>query len=187
MGTVKIFAFNFAPRQWAPCDGQLMSIAQNQALFALLGTSYGGNGITTFGLPDLRGRSMIGAGEGSMPIVMGQKAGVESNTLTINTMPAHAHPIVNGVATVTTVMHTIEGGNLTNETDGGNNSFASGGSVPTIYSEPVTTPGSGTAGVATTISGSSAGTGNGFPFSLRNPYLAMYHCILLYGIFPSRN
>lgn len=187
MGTVKIFAFSFAPRQWATCDGQIMSIAQNQALFALLGTTYGGNGTTTFGLPDLRGRTMIGAGGGNMPIVMGQKGGVESNTLTVNTMPAHVHPIVNGTATISTIMHTVEGGTLSNETDNGNNSFASGGDVPNIYSEPTTTPGSGTAGIASTVSGSSASAGNGFPFPLRNPYLAMYHCILLYGIFPSRN
>lgn len=187
MGTVKIFAFNFAPKQWATCDGQLISIAQNQALFALLGTTYGGNGVTTFGLPDLRGRSMISAGTGTFPVVQGEKGGTESVTLTTNTIPAHTHSIVNGAATVTTVIHTIAGATLSNETDNGNNYFATSGDTPTFYSEPVSTQGIGIAGISTSINGASSGTGNGFPFELRNPYVAMYHCILLYGIFPSRN
>src|SRR5690606_18132066 len=93
IGVVKIFAGNFAPRGWAFCQGQIMSIAQNTALFSLLGTTYGGNGQTTFGLPDLRGRVAIGtgAGPGLTNIVGGQVGGLEKVTLTINELPAHTH------------------------------------------------------------------------------------------------
>lgn len=93
LGEIKLFAGNFAPLGWAMCAGQLMSIAENDALFSLLGTTYGGDGVTTFGLPDLRGRVPLhqGTGAGIAPKVMGQRAGSESVTLTANQLPSHEH------------------------------------------------------------------------------------------------
>lgn len=187
MGTIKIFAFDFAPRTWAFCNGQLLSIAQNTALFSLLGTTYGGNGTTTFGLPDLRGRSMVGAGQaGGMSINWGEVGGTESSSLTLNTMPGHAHTLANGVASVTTTINAATGGTITNDSDNGTNPFASGGSTANIYSEPIATT-SGINGAKSTIAGSTASIGNNLPFNIRNPYLAMNHCILLNGLYPSRN
>ena len=93
VGEVRMFAGNFAPRGWAFCDGQLLAVSQNDALFSLLGTIYGGDGRTTFGLPDLRGRVPIhaGSGPGLSPRRLGAKAGAENVTLTVNQLPSHTH------------------------------------------------------------------------------------------------
>ena len=93
IGIIKLFAGNFAPRNWALCQGQLLPIAQNQALFSILGTTYGGNGTTNFALPDLRGRTPIcfGQGPGLQPYVQGQTGGVETVTLIQTQIPAHTH------------------------------------------------------------------------------------------------
>ncbi|TNF27412.1 MAG: phage tail protein [Deltaproteobacteria bacterium] len=95
IGQIMMFGGNFAPRGWALCDGQLMSIAQNSALFSILGTTYGGDGVTTFGLPDLRGRFPMhpGNGPGLSPRRLGDKTGAESVTLTTEQLPPHSHPI----------------------------------------------------------------------------------------------
>lgn len=95
LGTIILFAGNFAPRGWAFCDGQLMSIAQNTALFSILGTTYGGDGQTTFALPDLRGRAPIhpGNGPGLTPRALGESSGSESVTLTVGQIPAHNHVV----------------------------------------------------------------------------------------------
>lgn len=93
VGEIRMFAGNFAPRGWAFCDGQLLAVSQNDALFSLLGTIYGGDGRTTFGLPDLRGRLPIhaGSGPGLSPRRLGAKEGSEKETLTVNQMPSHGH------------------------------------------------------------------------------------------------
>ena len=95
IGEIRMFAGNFAPQGWAKCEGQLLPIAQNAALFSLLGTTYGGDGETTFGLPDLRGRVPIGPGNGPglQPISLGQKVGTNTNTLTTGNLPPHNHTI----------------------------------------------------------------------------------------------
>src|SRR6266480_4308295 len=95
LGEIRTFGFNFAPRGWAQCNGQLLSISQNTALFSLLGTTYGGNGQTTFALPDLRSRVPIhqGQGPGLSQYSIGQSAGNESVTLNQSQMPAHIHPV----------------------------------------------------------------------------------------------
>lgn len=94
VGEIRMFAGNFAPRGWAFCDGQLLAVSQNDALFSLLGTIYGGDGRTTFGLPDMRGRLPIhaGSGPGLSPRRLGAKAGSENETLTVNQLPSHTHP-----------------------------------------------------------------------------------------------
>lgn len=188
MGTILGFAFNFAPPGWLTCSGQLLSIAQNSALFSLLGTTYGGDGQTTFALPDLRGRSLVGMGSGPglSNIVIGQISGSENMTLLLANMPMHNHILVPGQVTVETAANALSGGTITNETDGGNNSLAAGGGVPTIYSEP-----GGTAnkigGITTTIGGSTSIAGGSQPFSIRNPLLGINYCIAVQGIFPSRS
>src|SRR5439155_16461480 len=93
LGEIRIFPYNFAPRGWALCSGQILPIAQNTALFSLLGTTYGGNGQTTFGLPDLRGRTPVGVGQGPglSSIDLGEVSGTESVTLTQQNLAAHAH------------------------------------------------------------------------------------------------
>lgn len=95
LGEIKFFAGNFAPKGWALCDGQLLPINQNFALFSILGTTYGGDGRNSFALPDMRGRSPIhpGTGEGLSRVLLGDQVGVESNTLTSNQMPSHTHEI----------------------------------------------------------------------------------------------
>lgn len=95
VGEIRMFAGNFAPRGWAFCDGQLLAVSQNDALFSLLGTIYGGDGRTTFGLPDLRGRIPIhaGSGPGLSPRRLGAKFGTEEETLTVNQLPSHGHPL----------------------------------------------------------------------------------------------
>src|SRR5438045_1038038 len=90
LSEIKIVSFNFPPKGWALCNGQLLPINQNQALFSLLGTTYGGDGRTTFGLPDLRGRIPIHVGNGH---TLGERAGEENHTLNISEMPSHAHPV----------------------------------------------------------------------------------------------
>lgn len=188
LGTILAFGFNFAPRGWQLCYGQTLSIAQNTALFSLLGTTYGGNGQTTFALPDLRGRSLVGMGQGPglTNIIQGEIAGVENTSLLITNMPMHSHALVAGQAIVTTVANALSGGTITNETDSGNNSFAASGDVPNIYGEP-----GGTAnkigGITTTISGTTGIAGGSQPFGIRNPYLGINYSIALEGIFPSRN
>src|ERR1700759_1137813 len=88
IGEIKIISWNFPPKGWAMCNGQLLPINQNQALFSILGTTYGGNGVTTFALPDLRGRTPVYVGNG---LILGQRAGEETHTLTLQEMAAHTH------------------------------------------------------------------------------------------------
>ncbi|MEZ0184440.1 MULTISPECIES: phage tail protein [Flavobacterium] len=188
LGTILAFGFNFNPRGWMFCWGQLLPITQNSALFALLGTTYGGDGKVTFGLPDLRGRSLVGMGQGPglTNISWGEVAGVENTTLTINNMPTHAHPLASPQAVVNTLVNAISDKPISNDPDSGNNSFAAGGNTPNIYSEA-----GGTAnkvgGITSTISGTTGITGGNQSFSLRNPYLGINYCIAIEGVFPSRN
>src|SRR3982074_103263 len=96
IGEIRMFAGNFAPRNWATCDGQLLAIAQNTALFSILGTTYGGNGQTTFALPDLRGRGPTHAGQGPglTNHVLGETGGAENVTLTVGQIPVHNHSLM---------------------------------------------------------------------------------------------
>jgi len=178
LGEIKMFGGNFAPRGYALCNGQIMSISQNAALFSILGTTFGGNGVQTFGLPDLRGRAPIhwGQGPGLASYVLGQIGGVENMTLTINQMPAHTHAL--------TVNVTVNPDDATVGVPTGNVL-----AIPNTAAGAVnayTPPAGGSAnlgGVNATI----GNTGNGLPYDNHPPYLAVSFIIALNGIFPSRN
>ena len=159
---IQIFAFNFPPRGWAQCNGQLLPIAQNQALFSLLGTTYGGNGVQNFALPNLQGRVPMHIGGG---LVQGQTGGEETHTLTIPEMAAHTHQVSGISATVT---QTSPGGNL----------WANGAQGKGFTNA---------AANGTMNAGSIGNTGGGQAHENRNPYLTLNICIALQGIFPSRN
>jgi microcystin-dependent protein len=170
LGQLLPFSFSFAPKGWAICAGQVLSIAQNQALFALLGTTYGGNGIQTFALPDLRGRVPIHNGAG---FVLGQVGGEENVTLNINELPAHGHAF-NGTSSAANVKIPVTNSALAQST-------TSAGVSPgySFYAPPGTT----VALNANTV----AAVGGSQPHANLQPYLVVNWCIALEGIFPSRN
>ena len=170
LGEISMFAGNFAPRGWAFCDGQLLAINSNQALFSLLGTTYGGDGRTTFALPDLRGRAPIHAGHGPglSNYQLGQRSGQETVTLTQNEMPNHTHAVqVNATAPV--------GRGQGSDSPAGN-FWAEGGS----YANTSNTTMSANAVVVLPAGASQA-------HENRQPYNTINYIIALEGIFPSRN
>ncbi|MEM1204440.1 MAG: tail fiber protein [Acidobacteriota bacterium] len=167
VGEVRMFAGNFAPRGWAFCDGQLLAVSQNDALFSLLGTIYGGDGRTTFGLPDLRGRIPIhaGSGPGLSPRRLGAKGGAENVTLTVNQLPSHTHPF-----------HGSQGNGLLPDPAG---NVVAGSAVLEPYEEE--TPMQAMASTAITPVGGSRSHTNLMPF------LCINYIIALFGIYPSRH
>lgn len=185
---IVMFGGNFAPRGWAFCEGQLLPIASNSALFSLLGTTYGGDGRTTFALPDLRGRTAIhpGAGPGLSTYRLGQKGGVETVTLNTTQIPAHNHA---ATTTINSIDVTLHGTNAAGDspTPGGN-SLASK-SRTNIYSTNAPDVGmhAGSASATASASTSTANTGGSQSHENRMPYLAINHIIALVGTFPSRN
>lgn len=180
IGQIQPYGFDFAPRGWVRCDGQLLAISSNAALFSLLGTAYGGDGRTTFGVPDLRGRSMIHQGQGpGLPVYqMGQKAGQNSISLNNQNMPAHVHALTNGNARVNV---TTMGGAPTNESDSGANGLNTGGLDMYVES-----PSGGDKLGGVVISGQTDPSGQSLPFDITNPYLVVNVCIATEGIFPPR-
>ena len=197
LGEIRMVGFNFAPQNWALCQGQLMSISQNNALFALLGTFYGGNGTTNFGLPDLQGRSPVGvgAGNGLSPITVGELSGNESVTLTISQLPAHTHTATATAGTASasisipaTTTNTGEGATPGNTTVLG--PIAAGGRPGTLYSTSAANTtlapfNASLTGSAPTVTVGS--TGGSLPVALRNPYLGITFIIALSGVFPPRS
>ena len=160
LGEIKIVSFNFAPKGWAFCNGQLLPINQNQALFSLLGTTYGGDGRTTFGLPDLRGRVPFHVGNG---FTQGQRGGEEAHTLNLSELPAHTHfPMgssnsANAVSPASNVWASLSNGGFS--------------ATPNTTLNPA----------------SITNTGGSQAHNNMSPYLALNFCIALQGIFPSRN
>jgi len=169
LGEIRIFGFNFAPEGWAKCNGQIMPISQNQALFSLLGTTYGGNGVNTFALPNLQGRAPVGVGTGSggAPTVsQGQTGGAQNVTLAVNQLPAHNH-LVN-----------CRGADGNRNTPVGNfpakdlvhlfDTYANASDNNTMNAQTI------------------ANTGGNQPVPTLSPFLGLNFCIALNGIFPSR-
>lgn len=166
VGEIRMFAGNFAPRGWAFCDGQLLAVSQNDALFSLLGTIYGGDGRTTFGLPDLRGRIPLhaGTGPGLSPRRLGAKGGAESVTLTVNQLPSHSH--------------TWRG------TSGG------GQNASPVNNQPGTSTGnfySNGDNLAPLNSQAVSNVGGSRPHTNLMPFLCINFIIALFGIYPSRH
>ncbi|KLO57096.1 phage tail protein [Delftia sp. WSY_4] len=162
LGEIRAFAFGQVPRGWLLCNGAILPISTNQALFALLGTKYGGNGSTNFGLPDLRGRTPIGYGGG---VVLGWIDGTENVTLTPSQMPQHTHQLLSSAAVATT---NVPGGNVMAEAANGLSAYG----APTD---------SFMAAAAVDISGGSQ------PHQNMQPSLVINWCIASSGIFPPRN
>lgn len=166
LAEVRMVGFNFAPRGWAFCDGQILPINQNQSLYSLLGTTYGGDGRTSFALPDLRGRVPIhvGRSNGGDDHTLGQKSGEENHTLSANEMPGHGHTL------------RASGNEPATPVPTGNMLAAS---LNELYVDP--------AGLAAMHSGTVANVGGGQGHENMQPYLALNFCIALRGLFPSRN
>jgi len=167
VGQIQAFGFNFAPRGWAKCDGSLLAISQYSALFSLLGTMYGGDGRTTFALPDLRSRSIVhtGNGPGLDTITQGERGGKISETLTVANLPSHNHGVSVNV-----------------NTNPGSEPTSTGiiASHATGFSEDPTA-GAVLGGV------SQISVGLNQAFSIRNPFLGVEYCIALEGVYPSRS
>lgn len=177
IGIIKLFAGNFAPRGWAMCQGQLMSISANTALFSIIGTMYGGDGKTTFALPDLRGRAPIGIGQGPglSNYVQGQLGGNETNTLNTSNIPSHNHPVTGSVQLPVN-------GEVAN-------SDSPEGGYPALSSTPVYNHSAGAGQFAGTLNVnlSTSAVGASQPVNNLMPYLAMNYIICLEGIYPSRD
>jgi len=174
IGELRYFAGNFAPRSWAFCQGQLLAIAQNTALFSILGTTYGGDGRTTFALPDLRGRSAVtpGQGPGLPNVQLGQRGGTTSVTLSALNIPSHNHQITIKASSDQGTTPDPTGNYLSNAKFL-DNDFVSPDQAPTL--------------VDMAGAGPTSNTGNSLPFDNRDPYLGLNAIICLQGIFPSRN
>lgn len=193
---IKIFAGNFAPRGFAYCQGQLIGLNTNTALFSLIGTTYGGNGETNFALPDLRGRMPIGIGQGPglSNFVLGQKAGAENVTLTTAQMPQHNHPLT-GVTSNSTQAGTAVAANgdaitPTNNYLALSPKIGSGPNATQLktYATAAPSPVKLGGGAITTTTNATIGlAGSGQSFSIMQPYLAINYIICLEGIYPSRN
>ena len=174
LGTIIMFAGNFAPRGWALCNGALLPISQNTALFSILGTIYGGDGRTTFGVPDLRGRVPVGMGSGpGLDVVaQGELGGRNNTSLTVANLPAHNH--------VATLIAERAPGTTANPTDAMLSVSTNGDKV---YGPDT---------VATEVNMNAKcvqvqPTGNNAPFNNMQPYLGMMYIIATQGVFPSRN
>ena len=178
LGEILMFGGNFAPRNWALCDGSILAIAQYQALFSILGTTYGGDGRTTFALPDLRGRLPMhkGNGPGLSNYSLGQKGGTETNTLTVNQLPPHNHS-----ASASFNVHNGEG----DETTPGDGSLAIAPDTAQIYSADGPTPNAFLND--NTLEVNINNTGNNTPVNNVQPFQALNFIICISGLFPSRN
>ena len=169
VGEIRLFPYNFAPAGWLDCNGQLLSISENEVLYTLLGTTYGGDGVNTFAVPDLQGRVPIhnGAAPGLSSYVIGQKAGSELVTLITSQLAAHTHPMVatTALADSTAPSGSVQLGALSGDT---------------MYTNAP--------GQALPINGPMvANAGNNGPHENRMPTLALRFCISQYGIFPSQS
>ncbi|WP_435579782.1 phage tail protein [Gilvibacter sp.] len=180
IGEIIMFAGNFAPRGWALCEGQLLPINTNTALFSILGTTYGGDGRTTFGLPDLRGRAPIGNGQGPglTPRVLGQKSGAESTVLQAANLPPHNH---------TASLH-VSSANASQTAATANSSIATPGTLAGRSFTP--TQGFNEASPDVTMNNASVqtgNTGNGTPANNMQPFQVVNYIIALQGVYPSRS
>ncbi|MGX9461412.1 phage tail protein [Shewanella sp. A14] len=199
IGEIRMAGFSYAPRGWAFCKGQLLPIAQNTALFSLLGTTYGGNGTTTFGLPDLCGRSPVGAGHGPglSPIAQGEVLGREYETIHSTQMPVHTHSVTTTAAATSTgeLQVAATGSNASATPSATNNvlgaSVAGGPPSAAIWSDqltdPVTLANPETINTTVDVNVTVQPTGGSQPLPIRDPSLGINFIIATEGIYPARN
>ncbi|GAA4395046.1 tail fiber protein [Nibrella viscosa] len=171
LASLALFSFNFAPKGWALCNGQLLPINQNQALFSLLGTTYGGDGRVNFALPDLRGRAAMHMGSGH---TLGERAGSQAVTLTIQNLPNHFHPFVFQPPCNTNAGTTADP----------TNNFPAATPANSYGTPANVNMGANSQGPATVTTGS---VGGNQAFNNMQPYLVLSYCIALQGVFPSPN
>ncbi|MCD1116366.1 phage tail protein [Chryseobacterium turcicum] len=173
---IRMFAGNFAPRNWAFCQGQTLAINTNQALFALLGTMYGGNGISTFMLPNFAGRTPMGTGSGvgTSNWILGQMSGTPTVTCTTNNMPMHNH--ASGTETVA----------IKTFSDGGDTGSPTNGTLASVAGLYSNQPADSTLRPITSAFSLSV-AGGSQPINIQQPFLGMNYIVCLYGIFPSRS
>ena len=196
IGEIRIFAAPFAPKNWASCEGQLLAINTNTALFSILGVQYGGDGKTTFALPDLRGRTALGVGQGPglSNYTIGERTGTENVTLLTPQMPTHSHAATAQVSSVTATgaLYGVNspggqdnpGGNFIGEDNGaGATPYASSGTPVAMNAGAITV----TDVVAPLPSVTVGASGSNTPHPNMQPSLAMYYIICMYGVFPARN
>ncbi len=166
VGQIQIFAFDFVPVGWARCDGSLLQISDNEALFSLLGTTYGGDGVKTFGLPDFRGRAPyhFGSGPGLNPMNIGEMAGSESQQLTVANLPPHSHSLK------------VDCNSSAGNSDNPQNNF------PAVANANAY----GTTKNATMSQMQTDNDGGGQAFSIRSPFLALNFCICTDGVYPAQ-
>src|SRR5580658_5672139 len=178
IGEIEIFGFNFAPRGWLMCAGQLLPINQYQALFSLLGTAYGGNGTNTFALPDMRSRLAMGQGNGQglTPRIMGENGGEENHTLLLTETPSHSHQL-NVISNPNTASNTQTPSSTVRLSQ---TTAKVGTTTPALNLYAAGTPNQA-------MASASIGTIGGQPHPNIQPYLALNYCIAMSGIFPSRN
>jgi len=186
LAQIELFAGNFAPRGWAFCEGQLLPISSNSALFSILGTTYGGDGRTTFALPDLRGRSGMhpGHGPGLTNRKLGQKMGAETTSLNHTQLAAHTHIAINRLSGIAAVqVNDLEG----EEATPASAFLASTPSGNSYYLDE--TDGNYLAGASGDVTGSASlvDTGYSSAYNNRQPFLGLNYVIALQGVFPSRS
>ncbi len=185
IGEIRIFTGNFAPRNWMLCEGQTLQISQNSALFAVIGTIYGGDGRSTFALPDLRGRKAVGAGNGPglTNIMVGSKGGAEKVSLNVNQIPSHTHTA--DVSVTTTVKIPV------NSTESSStlpsSKYLGKTTVATYIDEPGTDEYLADPEVTTEASITLGTSGNSQPHENRDPFLAVNYIIAIDGTMPARN
>lgn len=184
IGEIRMFGGNFAPKSWAFCDGQLLAISSNTALFSIIGCTYGGDCRTTFALPDMRGRSCLqqGQGPGLSDRRLGQKGGQQTQTLTLLNLPVHNHYLVGQINVVSKQFaYNDEAG--VEEPDGAYPALVDGKSVYATNED-----GNGPlAATSATNTLAAASNGGGKSFDIHSPYMAVNYIICMQGIFPSRN
>lgn len=191
IASVDLWAGTYAPRGWVFCQGQLLSISQFSAVFSLVGTVYGGDGRTTFGLPDLRGRVPVGAGQspGTSLYQLGQQGGTEAATLTISNMPTHTHTVTVTSPTISGKLMAYKGrGALTADPAGAVLSQPSTGNE--IYSTSSSNTDMGSTALSITLTGGGvtlANTGSSMPFNILQPYTCVNYIFALEGLFPPRD
>lgn len=204
LGSIMALPYTFAPQGWLACDGSILSISQNTALFSLIGVTFGGNGTTTFNLPDIRSRAIVGSSVNVVPglttYAQGATGGVESVSLLTTEMPSHIHTalIANANAPVTGSMSATlnvasGGGNaapvgnfLAGSTSNGDNMYATGSSGATLNAGSVTVSPSGMNATLTNVPVTVAPAGGSMPHENRMPFIAIQYCIATQGVYPSR-